>query len=286
MSRFCLFPVLSLLALLSAQSAYAQRLLVISEDGKPWVVVGARRFAPLVMKDGKLVTAHPDRFGLVEGGEFLNAYISVQDITVQTSSVDLNSNQINKTFALRCRLQSDYPLPRLYLALELKNQAKQAGLFLYEVGDLQPQEQKWIDVVVPMSLDNRNGEYRLYFFVGGREVFSSMMAVGEMDLAIDEQIRKKLEGVENSRARALVGPPPLYPKKLRKQKVEGEAVLKFKIDERGYLSDASVVSATQPEFGEAAMAVIRQWRFMPQVEEGRPVACYAQMPFGFTPDEK
>lgn len=279
------FALFASVFLLFASALRAQHLLVAVEDGKPYVVVGARNLAPMVQKDGKIIAIHPERFGMVPGGEYRTAYISVRDIHVETSSVEVNLHEVNKRFSLRCSLETDYDLPKVYLALQLKNESGQSGVFLYEVGDLQPQKTKDIEIAVPLLLDNRDGGYTVRFFQGGRELFSSLMMIGEMDLAVDQMIRQKLEGVKDAPARAFVGPSPLYPKALRKQKVEGEAVLQFKIDERGYLSAAKVVRATRSEFGEAALAVIRQWRFLPKVEKGRPVECFAQMPFGFKADE-
>lgn len=285
---FCL-RYLTLLAVATnclAPSLRSQHLLVAVEKEKPYVVIGARNLAPLAQKDGKIVTLRPERFGFVPGGEYLPAFISVCDIRAETSSVEVNLHEVNKRFTLRCCLETDYDLPQVYLALQLKNEAGQSGVFLYEVGDLRPQKPKDIDITVPLLLDNKDGGYTVRFFQAGRELFSSMMMIGEMDLAVDQMIYRKLEGVDDAPARAFVGPPPVYPPALRKQKLEGEAVLQFKIDRRGYLSEAELVRATHPDFGEAALAVIRQWRFLPKVKNGRPVECVAQMPFGFKPGEK
>jgi len=57
-------------------------------------------------------------------------------------------------------------------------------------------------------------------------------------------------------------------------------------DRRGAVLDPSVVTATAPEFGEAALAAIRQWRFLPKVKAGRPLETRATMPFDFCPPEK
>jgi outer membrane biosynthesis protein TonB len=47
------------------------------------------------------------------------------------------------------------------------------------------------------------------------------------------------------------------------------------------VSDPKLVAASLPEFGEAAMAVIRQWRFLPTVKNGHPVPTRVEMPFNF-----
>ena len=42
-------------------------------------------------------------------------------------------------------------------------------------------------------------------------------------------------------------------------------------------------SASDPAFGEAALAAIRMWRFLPSVRNGTPVATNAVIPFVFDP---
>jgi len=83
--------------------------------------------------------------------------------------------------------------------------------------------------------------------------------------------------------RPLITPAPDYPDALRKTKQKGQAVLAFRIGVRGEILEPTVTSATDPAFGEAALAAIRLWRFLPQVRGGSPVETAAEMPFNFAP---
>ena len=81
--------------------------------------------------------------------------------------------------------------------------------------------------------------------------------------------------------RPFVGPSPEYPPGLRKAKVKGEAMIRLQIRANGAVLDPQVRSASDPAFGEAALAAIRMWRFLPKVKDGRPVGTEAEMPFSF-----
>lgn len=74
-------------------------------------------------------------------------------------------------------------------------------------------------------------------------------------------------------ARPLRRPAPKYPKSAARRGVEGEVVVRVRIDDSGRVVDASVVRATPAGiFDAAALAAARRYRFAPATEAGRPVA--------------
>jgi len=81
---------------------------------------------------------------------------------------------------------------------------------------------------------------------------------------------------------------PDYPAELRKAGVEGRAVLKVEISETGEVSSLELVSADKPEFGEAAIAAVKQWKFNPAKDGDKPVSIKVNLPVIFTlpPQEK
>ena len=83
-------------------------------------------------------------------------------------------------------------------------------------------------------------------------------------------------------------PAPDYPDALTDTGREGTAVISFTVDVDGTVKEASVKSADDPAFGEAALAALRQWTFEPAVREGKPVAVKVNQPFRFNapPDQK
>jgi len=67
----------------------------------------------------------------------------------------------------------------------------------------------------------------------------------------------------------------VYPFPLLATGVTGKAKVRYIVGENGIVGYASILSASKPEFGEAALAMIRARRFQPPTNAGRPcVAVY------------
>lgn len=75
---------------------------------------------------------------------------------------------------------------------------------------------------------------------------------------------------------------PVHPLELAKNMVNGRAVVECLITDTGAVRDVKVLSASRPEFGQAAEEAVRQWEFQPGVKGGQPVAVRLQIPFEFT----
>lgn len=59
---------------------------------------------------------------------------------------------------------------------------------------------------------------------------------------------------------------PLYPRAELRDGIEGHAVLRMRVDDKGNVTDARVVeSAPNERFGNAARIAIRKWKFKPRV---------------------
>ena len=237
----------------------------------------------MVLVGGKPQIARGNRFMLGDGGEYLPCEVAVRNIDVKTSSALLNGlDEINREFHFRCDLETGFPLANVFLVILLRFDTGEKALFLDEVGQLAPRKPHSISVTVPMWVNSNPGRYELYLFSGGRELFHTQMAPGSMDIALNRMVRERIKDVENAPVRPFVGPAPEYPKALYKKGVDGSATVAFTIGPNGAVFNPSVSEASRPEFGEAAMAVIRQWRFLPEVKGGVPVSTKAMMPFEFT----
>ncbi|HZZ20754.1 MAG TPA: TonB family protein [Opitutaceae bacterium] len=66
---------------------------------------------------------------------------------------------------------------------------------------------------------------------------------------------------------------PVYPFELLEKKVKGKAEVTFTIDPRGRARVVKVLSASQPEFAAATVAMIEAWSFEPAKKDGKP--CWA-----------
>jgi TonB family protein len=76
-----------------------------------------------------------------------------------------------------------------------------------------------------------------------------------------------------------------YPQRMQDAGIGGQALVKFMVDENGRVpaSSISVVSASDPAFGEAAAKSIEKARFKPIKYRGGFVRVWATMPIGFQP---
>jgi len=63
---------------------------------------------------------------------------------------------------------------------------------------------------------------------------------------------------------------PVYPYELLVGNVKGKATVAFAVDPTGRTRSIMVSSASRPEFGAAAAAMVAAWRFDPAMKEGKP----------------
>jgi len=75
---------------------------------------------------------------------------------------------------------------------------------------------------------------------------------------------------------------PSYPAELKAARVTGEAVISFVVDANGSVKNLRVEKATEPAFGEAALAAVAAWEFEPGRKNGKPVNCQLSIPLRFT----
>lgn len=75
--------------------------------------------------------------------------------------------------------------------------------------------------------------------------------------------------------------PPVYPADALKAKIGGRVVTRVVVDEAGNVIAARVLKADDPRLGEAAVAAVKTWKFVPAVESGKPVQICMDVPFEF-----
>lgn len=86
---------------------------------------------------------------------------------------------------------------------------------------------------------------------------------------------------ERTNPAPLETPSPQYPEALAGSGKSGTAVIEFTVDADGRVQDPSVASADDPAFGEAALAVLPDWRFEPGRLNGVPEPARVKLPFRF-----
>ena len=79
--------------------------------------------------------------------------------------------------------------------------------------------------------------------------------------------------------------PPIYPLSAKRRGIEGSVTVRFVINERGLVEDATIVEAQPPEvFDASVLSCVSGWRFKPGTVEGRPVRVWADTTIHFTLD--
>jgi TonB family protein len=134
-----------------------------------------------------------------------------------------------------------------------------------------------------MSYPLGSGHYEYHIFMDGAEVLHSGIPVEQREAALDRMIAKRIRSAPDGALKVFIGPEPEYPDHLRKAKIEGHAVVAVRVSTSGRPLNPTVKTATDPAFGESALAAVRLWRFLPVVRKGQPVETSAEIPFDFAP---
>lgn len=268
-----------------APRLFGQHVLVAEYKGKPVVVRALRKNQPLFEQDGKLERASSSRVGLHKVEEYLPMHISVRDVRVKTRHAQLmdTGTEINRTLQFHAEFESAYKLDEVFLVLDLNSENIGKSMFIWEIGTLEPRKPQPMTLNVPLVDTLGSGKFKLHLFSGGREVFHTQMPFTHIQRSLDRMVAKRTKDVKDALPRPFVGPAPEYPPALRKAKTKGEAVIRFTLSPKGSVLEPVVKSASDPAFGESALAAARQWRFLPKIVSGRAVSTAVDMPFVFTP---
>ena len=72
-----------------------------------------------------------------------------------------------------------------------------------------------------------------------------------------------------------------YPEFARRARIEGQVVVQFVVDERGNVVDPVVLRSPNDLLSEAALKAVRESRFTPGQQRGRPVKVRFAVPVTF-----
>jgi TonB family protein len=268
---------------LAAQS----RLYILEPDGNYHRVLKASKGLPYIMAQDHMVPASGRRFALNKVDEYVPAFIAVNRKEVSTTAIKPNTPgamglmQLNNEFHFQAEFESPAPLDDVFLALELEFADGGKNIFLYEVGRLEPRIPQALSLDLPLDRNAAPGQCKLHLFARGEEVFTSELPADFRAAALDRMIIKRIAAVQQAEPKPFFGPDPEYPPTLRKSRVKGRAMVTVRITPQGKVLDPVIASASDPAFGEAAIAALWQWRFLPRVKDGRAVEARITLPFEF-----
>ena len=273
--------------LLLAAHAAAQSALYVEHRTGFSLVQSVNGSQPWVEENGKRVPAAGHNYLLKKVDEYAPALISVRhlEVTVLHTVVFDSGTRATPDLSFKADFESAYKLDNVFIVLDLNVDDPGKLLFIREVGTLVPHQPREISVRVPSDRPLEKVRYGVHVFVNGLEVFSSLLPFEFVEKTLDRMVARRIQGVADAAPKPFVGPPPEYPAQLRQAKVAGEAVIQLTISPNGRVLEPRVLRASDPAFGEAALAVARQWRFLPKVSGGHAVSTQAEIPFLF-PAEK
>jgi TonB family protein len=265
----------------------AQHVLLAEDEGKLSLVRAANGPRAMVEKNGKLEEIPTKGFVLEDAPEYLPAYIAVRDIDARTTSQQTNGGgQVNNNFSFSATIEADQALEDVFLVLYMETETGKKVLFLNGIGNMERNKSYPVIAFVPMDEPLGSGHYTLHLFSGGLEVFQPQIPFFDRERALDRMVAKRIEGVQSAPPKFFLGSPPLYPAGLKKSGLKGQAVISVRIDGKGSVDDPVIKSASDPAFGTAALAAIREWRYLPRVKDGNPVETKADVPFVFSPPDR
>jgi protein TonB len=74
---------------------------------------------------------------------------------------------------------------------------------------------------------------------------------------------------------------PVVPRDFANGGAAGLVTVSMMIDEKGNVTETSVVKSTHKELEEPAMDAVKKWRFKPAKKDGSPVAVRVAIPIKF-----
>jgi protein TonB len=184
--------------------------------------------------------------------------------------------------------------------LELKVALYQSGKALFQTGK-SPQEKmtqrptrektsarmdKLLDTRLLLDLDAPV----IVGMPSGREAFFMLICARkagetsgrEADAGVAKSPTKQTAPIKAPRAVQTL--MPAYPEELRQQGVQGQVTLQAVIDESGTVVEVKVAKSLHPYLDFAAVQAVRQWKYLPAVQDGNPIAVRHDVTIFFDPE--
>ncbi len=278
------------LLLLAASGALAPRLgaqsaLYVEHHGRMTLVRKAREERPYVEQNGALVPATTRQFALGKAGEYLPVFVSIRNLRVRTISAESvdTAALYNTLFEFYGEFVSAHPLDDVFVLLDFTLANGNKAYFLREIGSLEANKVRWRRFQIRMDSAIFNANYELHLFCGGAEVLQSEQPADYREAVLARMVAQRIANRPDGPPVPFIIPPPEYPEKLKSTGIKGHAVVRLGILANGAVTDPVVMSASEPAFGESAVAALHQWRFLPRIKGGQPVAATVELPFDFAP---
>jgi TonB family protein len=268
-------------AVLPAQQASI--FLVKTDDGKFYPVARVNAFTPQVMVNGKFHPVTVIKQVMLKGAPaFGDGYINFRDFRI-TTYLDPSGDQDDNFFSIKGSVSSDRALQDCFLLIEFAPAPGSGPTpMVVEMPDLPVGEFKSISCRVRQQpgSDFEDRVYKLHFFSGTSEHITSLMtesAQAEAAKNTDSEVLKRTESRKLSvlvpiRAKRPAGLP---------DDLAGSATIHCRVGTDGQILEASILKATNPEFGQSAFDAVQQWIFVPAIKNHEYVETQVNVPIIF-----
>jgi TonB family protein len=278
----------ALLALAVVSPASAQQTLFVRQGDKFSPVVAMSDTSPQIIVDGKAGTPKLAGTGYAYALGKAEAYAPVV-LTVSKLSMTPPNRSGNQTFiggeavdselSIVAVIESPSPVKDVFLAIEVKGERSQYNtLITHEVGNMKPRIPVTVEFKAPIATVFATCTTVFHLFAERAEVLHSAMPAGQVDRELDLMVQKQIQGTVNAAPAPFICPAPAYPAAATGI---GNATVAFTVTATGTVTNATLKDATSPEFGEAALKAVSQWRFLPRIKDGQPVATKVALPLTF-----
>lgn len=276
-----LFP----LAAACATMMHGQSLcLVMTHAGDVLPVGGAVGVIPEAYANGKLTEVYNYRATLLKAtASYADGYIKFDDFRIDQAFDDSGAPD-EKTFTLKGSLTSDRTLANNFLFFEFEaDPGNPPTIVIAEAPDLTAGVKTNLRLNVPqdptLRLQERN--YTIHFFSGIHEHVTSLMQDAEQAKAATLTDAEILKRTESRAAKPVLKIRPDHPSDIPAD-VEGTAFVQARLNTDGMVAEATLVSATNREFGESALEAVKEWVFAPAIKNHEYVPTRVTIPVSFT----
>jgi TonB family protein len=117
----------------------------------------------------------------------------------------------------------------------------------------------------------------VYFIDGELSGWSEPRTLGGVDGGVlDQPLYAGIGDVTKPELIEATKVPPRYPDAARKAKISGRVTLQAVVKKDGSVGDIQVLQSPGSKFGfdDAAIAAVKQWRYKPATQNGRPIDVY------------
>jgi TonB family protein len=276
-------PAVLLLISLTTSHLCAQCVLMTANGQKMAWVKAASGSKPCIDVDGKVQPIAPQGYAMKAVSEYLPVLVNVRNPYTRVSYATTDTSVAsNKILVYSATLETGYRLDDSFVVATLGPDGAYTSIVLSEV-DLVPNQEKQISISLPLGATLGSGSCQLHVFSGGIEAINSEMLPNVREAALDSMVAGRIKGVHAAGPKLFFDPPPEYPASLKAANIKGQASVAIHIGANGAVSNPVVRSATDPAFGDAALAAVQMWRFLPTIKDDHPVETQAVVPFTFEP---